>query len=387
MIELTLLYFALRKKFNLRPAEFSYNRLDQAILDQERRFHWLAWTAIISLLLMACAMLYVRPGSHAVFLGTHYAELSRNPFAFDSANPVAYRFLTPLISYVIGLQGNLIIITNLLIGTALIGLVYRWFRENTPRPGDAIFGALSITFSLVILTTLASPGYCDLLTYVFIFLMWRYRERRVLFYALFFLGLLNRESIAFLTPWFIFITLVEYKFTWRGALDVIAGHLIVFAAYFLVRYAISLQFDIAFSTAYYLGPLTRDPFHWYRMTLPLQWMGVFSVFKLFWIFPALATLSFYQRGQKLQLWSMALLFACAYSQLFLAYDTSRMMSLSFMVMIIALRELFEHDTFQIRRWIGWVFVVNVFVPQYQVAADKMDSMSSFLVHGFAKLFL
>lgn len=82
---------------------------------------------------------------------------------------------------------------------------------------------------------------------------------------------------------------------------------------------------------------------------------------------------------------MGLLFACAYSQLFLAYDTSRMMSLCFMVMLIALRELFEHDTFQIRRWIGWVFVVNVFVPQYQVAADKMDSMSSFLAHALAKL--
>lgn len=386
MIELTLLYFALRKKYRLRPAELSYNRLDQAILDRERKRHWLVWTAIVATLLMACAMLYVRPGSHAVYLGGHYAELSRNPFAFDSTSPVAYRFLTPLISYALGLRGNLIIITNLLIGTALLGLVYRWFQENTPRPGDAIFGALSIAFSLVILTTLASPGYCDLLTYVFIFLMWRYRKRRVLFYALFFLGLLNRESIAFLAPWFIFITMVDYKFTWRGALDVFTGHVIVFAAYFLIRHAISLQFDIVYSTAYYLGPLTNDPFHWLRMTLPLQWMGVFSVFKLLWIFPVLAALSFYQRGQKLQLWSMGLLFACAYSQLFLAYDTSRMMTLSFMIMIIALKELFEHDIFRIRRWIGWVFVINVFVPVYQVAAAKMDSMSSFLVYTIAKLF-
>ena len=387
MIELPLLYLSLRRKFRLNPAQLSYARLDSAVLAQEAKHHWLVWTLIISALLLALAMLYVWPGSHAAFLGKSFAELARNPFAFDSTNPVAFRFLTPLISYALGLRGNLIIITNLLIGTALIGLVYHWFRENTPRPGDAVFGALSITFSLVILTTLVSPGYCDLLTYLFVFLMWRYRERRVLFYLLFFLGLLNRESIAFLTPWFIFITLVEYKFAWRSAWDIIAGHLIVFAAYFFVRYAISLQFDVAYSTAYYLEPLAKDPFYWYRMTLPLHWMGVFSVFKLLWIFPALALISFYRRRQKLQLWSMALLFACAYSQLFLAYDTSRMMTLSFMIMIIALKELFDHDTFQIRRWVGWVFVVNVFVPQYQVAADKMDSMSSFLVYAFAKLFL
>ncbi len=142
---------------------------------------------------MFLAALYCLPSISTHHLGVHYRDLANNPFLFDSKNPASFRILTPFISYICGLRGEGIIITNILISIIMIGVIYRYFRSISKFPSDGLFAAFLITFSMVILSTLHNGGYCDILTYLIIFLMWRYQKKRPLFYLLFFLGLLNRE--------------------------------------------------------------------------------------------------------------------------------------------------------------------------------------------------
>ncbi len=205
MLEVIVLYSSLAYHFGLNLAGLSYAWLDATIERLERRFGPRRWGAMLATILMAAAALYARPAIHTSSLGLNFAQLANDPFG-STPNPVGYRLLTPLISYCLGLRGELIIVTNLLLAGLLIYLIYRHFREVSPRPGDAFIAAVTITFSLVTLTTIYYGGYCDSLSYLIIYFMWRYRGKPLVLYSLLFLGLVNRETLAFLIPWFYFLT-------------------------------------------------------------------------------------------------------------------------------------------------------------------------------------
>jgi hypothetical protein len=91
----------------------------------------------------AAAAVYVRPATHATALGVEFARLSQDPWArFGHAagtiGPlsvgVEHRLLTPVISYLVGLRGERLIITNLLIAATLLGCVMVWFGRRSARP-------------------------------------------------------------------------------------------------------------------------------------------------------------------------------------------------------------------------------------------------------------
>lgn len=376
MIELGLVYVYLRFRHGLRLMKLSYDQLDSFILRQEKSWGSWRWSVIIAILLLGAACLYVRPGSNCSYLGKYYANLAEYPFAFESGNACSYRILTPLVSWLLGLRGSLIIFTNLIIATLLIGGVYRYFRTTAPRPGDASVAAAMITFSLVTLSTIYYAGYCDSLTYLIIFLMWRFKPKRTVFYALFFLGLLNRESIAFLVPWFAYISLSQGQGRPHRWWDPLIGYGLAFGAYFAFRAWISLHQDVAFSIGYYLDPLLDDPFHWLRQSWERIGLGLFSVFKALWIVPIAAVVSLWQRGERKVVYGIYLLLACTLAQLLFAYDSSRLATLGFMVIIISLKHLFEVNPFGFRGWIGWVMLFNLAIPQVYTANKLTDIMLS-----------
>ena len=73
---------------------------------------------------------------------------------------------------------------------------------------------------------------------------------------------------------------------------------------------------------------------------------------------------------------MLLLQSCVAAQMVVAYDSSRMMTLGFIVMIPALKHLFEHNPFEFRRWAGWVVLANLVLPQVQTWKDRIEIMRS-----------
>ncbi|MCX6827188.1 MAG: hypothetical protein NTV06_07990, partial [candidate division Zixibacteria bacterium] len=314
--------------------------------------------------------------SNCNFMGKYYAQMATHPFAFDPSNRVPHRILTSLISYLLGFRGKLVIITNLIFATILIHVIYLYFRTNASRPGDAFWAAGTITFSLVTLTTIHYGGYNDSLTYLIIFLMWQFRSRKFLFYLLFFLGLLNRESIAFLVPWFTYLSISETAEKRRRIVDTIIGLGVSFGLYFLFRHWITWHDSIQYSMQYYLEPLWRNPLAWLRQSYSHIGLGYFTVFKALWIFPIAAVISLWKMKKWDQIISIGLITAGSFAQLLFAYDSSRMLTLGFMVIIISLLHLFRENPFQFRRWIGAIFLFNLMVPQLYTAAKITDIMHS-----------
>ncbi|MCK4372034.1 MAG: hypothetical protein KAW61_02755 [candidate division Zixibacteria bacterium] len=377
MIEVIILTAVLMYKFGPALSGLSYTRLDNALLNHEQRRGRLVWTIQISALLVVAACLYTRVDVGCAYLGGHYARLAADPFAFDADNPVSYRILTPLISYLLGLrQGCMINLTNLIMAGLLIGWVYATFRKVAARPGDAFLAAVTITCSLAVLTSIYCGGYTDVSTYLVIFLMWRYRDRRILFHVLFLLGLFNRESIAFLIPWFILISLQDARKKSLRILELALGFIATLSLYYLFRLWVSSQQDVIYSLDYYIRPFLEDPIGRIRHTAPYHGLGLFSVFTLLWVFPVMAAIAWWKERAHYELLGLILLVFCPYMQLFIADDTSRLFTLGFMIMIVALHKLLTTASTHFRKYAFWLILLNLFVPQLYTAGDTVEVFQS-----------
>lgn len=352
-----------------------YERFDKAVGWLEERSGKLAglWVALG---LMMAAAVYVRPAVKTIALGVLYGRMAEDPFTVIDGNYVAFRILTPLLSYLLGFRGQLIILTNLLTATALIYLVYIYFRARAPRPGDALYAAAVMAFSLVTLTTVYYGGYTDSLTYLLLFLMWWLREKPVAFYLLFMLGMLNRECMLFLMPWFVFLRWECRKNLGFTLVEAMVGFCLALAPYYLVRHWIGSQGEVPFRAMYYLQPLLDDPFHWLRQSYSNWGLGLFTTLKLFWIVPLLAVIGLWRARERRQVVSMLLLIGCVFSQLIIAYDSSRMLTLAFPVVLIGLTYLLRTNAYDFRRWAGFLLLANFLVPQLYTAASTIETMYS-----------
>ncbi|UCG62926.1 MAG: hypothetical protein JSV52_06490 [Candidatus Zixiibacteriota bacterium] len=380
MIEVALLIVILMFKFGRDLSGLSYDWLDRALIGLESRMRMVGWTLLLSLLLIALATVYARIAVECTYLGRHYAALAENPFALGSSNPVSYRILTPLISYLIGLRGQGIIITNLLISVVMVACVYMYFRKTAPRPGDAFLMSTVITFSLVVLTSIHCGGYCDIMSYLLIFLMWWFRKHRTLFYLMFLAGLLNRESVLFLLPWFIVISLDSDRPWYLRIVEMIFGFGITILVYYLFRQWVTSGAEIKYSLSYYLEPFVTNPLQRLKRTVYYHSLGLFSVYKVLWVFPCVAALSWWRNRKYASLANVLILLLCAWAQLFLAIDTSRMFTLGFMVMIVAVDDLLKTDFMHFRRWAFWAVLFNLMIPQVYTAGKVVEVWQTLTTH-------
>jgi len=334
-------------------------------------------TACWAVLLLVAAALYVRPATHTSAMGAQYAELSRHPWSVfqpgGAVDPmtvnVRHRLLTPAISYFLGLRGEWIIVTNLLLTTLLLGCFTVWFHRSGVRPGDTLFATAVLALSLVVLTPVWAGGYCDALTYLAIFLMYWARSRPLIVYALFLGGMLNHESIAFLTPWFWLVTRDGYPSRRAWLAGSVAGTVLVFGLYAGYRALLVVNHEAGAMSAY-VAPLRADPWYWLRRSAPYQPLGFFTVFKLLWVIPCAVVVVAWKRERRTA-WTIVLPVLCAALQFLIAYDSSRLFTLGFMSMVISLVYAFREDPVGFRRWAVPLFLVNLMVPQAFTAAKRV----------------
>ena len=381
MIEVFIAFLILYLKYRERLWEFNYERLNVYLLGRESRYGIIRWGLIQTGLIMAAVCFYVTPSSHCTFMGRHYAQLAADPFGFDPSNPVPHRILTSLISYAIGLRGQLIIVTNLLIAAALIFALYRYFRTIDLQPADGFMAAAFIAFSTVTLNTVYYGGYNDSLTFLLIFLMWAFRRKRVLFHVLFLLGLFNRESAVFLIPWFAFISFEGEISVTKRSVELLIGFVLSLAIYALFRAWIAQHEAIEYSMPYYLRGLIENPVELLRTHFENLWVGAFAVFKLAWVLPLAAAIAMWREGNRKGVISMLLLVLCSAAQLLVAFDTTRLLAMSFMIIPISLIYLVRTDAFESRRWVVPLFVCNLLVPNLMVAGSRIDQMQSLLAYS------
>lgn len=339
-----------------------YDRLDGSVLAAERRLGWATWP-LLGALFLGLAAVYLPPSLSPIYLGEHYAEQSRNPFAFSGRSPIGFRILTPAVAWLVGLRGELLIVANWVIAIAFLTAVGRHFRRTAKRPADALLAVAILASSTVTLGSVLWGYYCDSTTYLLVFGMWLMRGR-LIFHALFLLGLLNHESVAFLAPWFVVLTLVERR-PLAPALRVQAlGFAVAFAIYFGFRAFVASRMYVGFDLEYYFAPLREGPLAVWRLTSGTQLLGFLSVFKALWLVPVAAAVLAVRRQQWESLASWLVLLACVWAQLLFAYDTTRIFTLAFPLMIVALDALYRTGDFGFRRWLPALVVANLAIRPF-----------------------
>ena len=307
--------------------------LDNALLYVEKRSSLAGTALLVAILLMACAVFYVGFAQLPVYHGIYYAQLASDPF--QPANPNAYRILTPLVAYLTGLRGDRIIILNALVALALLALVYYHARKGAYSPALSLAQTMMLALTMPTLFTLFYGGYTDSTSYLLIFLMLVSRMQPVWFWLLFLLGLLNRESVIFLLPFFALLhwhSLKSVRLFIRSMLFGLAG---VILSYLLFRALINSHAAVKHSASFYLEPLRSDPLYWLRQVASSYPTGFFSAFKLFWLLP-LAGIAFSLRRRQYMTFALILLpILCSAAQSLIALDTSRMIAMAFPSLLVA----------------------------------------------------
>ena len=331
---------------------------------------------IFALLFMMMAAILVRPAIHTQALGNIYAQMASDPLSSSGKNVLGFRVLTPAISWALHLRGQLIIVTNLIFAYLMLAAMYLYFRNRSLPGGDALFGVAVMAFSLPTLYTLKDGGYTDAATYFLIFLMWWFRKHRAVFYLLFLLALLNRESVIFLVPWFVLVHYQDTRRFRKWLPDTLIGYSCAIGLYLLFRHFMAERVAVAYTAEYYLEPLLDDPFHWIKHAYPFQVLGLFTVFKLMWIFPVLAAVHMWQERRRGLVLSLVVLMLCVSAQLVVAFDSSRMLTMGFLVMVISLVYLFRTGAFEFRRWAFPVLFLNLLIPQLYTASHAVEMWRS-----------
>jgi hypothetical protein len=350
--------------------------LDRALLAIEDKCTLFGTSLMVAVLLMLTAMLYVRPAVNTSYHGIFYAQLAAHPFA--AANPNAYRLLTPLVAYVTGLRGERIIILNLLVALFLLIVVYYHSRQRMKyAPGLSLAATMMLAFTMPTLFTIYYGGYTDSTSYLLILLMLIFGKRPRVFWLLFLLGLLNRESVVFLLPFFAlwhWRSLNSQKTFLRSLL---IGPAAAILLYLLFRAVINSQAVILHSSAFYFAPLLKDPLYWLRQVAAAYPLGFFSAFKLFWVLP-LAALIVALRARSYVMAALVLApVLLSAAQSFIALDTSRMLAMAFpslLMAVIVLREKMGE-----RRLATFMLLLALFnfaLPQIYVTSNDVTLMHS-----------
>jgi hypothetical protein len=349
-----------------------YSWLDRGILRLEARLGPRLAAAVVAFGLLGLAMVHVLPSTATSAYGNSYSRMAGDPFGHIDGNALGYRILTPLLSWLVGLRGDLIIVTNDFFAAALLGCAFWHFRRRLPRPGDALLGAACLALSMVVLSVTRGSGYCDALTYLIVFLMWLHRSRPVLRHGLLLLGLLNHESIAFLVPWFAYVAFVERSTTKQWLIETTLGLGVVGGLYLGFRALLSSYGYIQFSANFYFRPLRYDLLYWIKKAWPNQLLGLFSVFKVLWIVPIWAAVSLWRKEQRQALTGMGILLACACAQLIIAFDSTRMLTLGYMLLVLSVAQLFAADEHRARRWLAISLLVQFATPELFTAERAVE---------------
>ena len=234
----------------------------------------------------------------------------------------------------------------------------------------------ALRFSSVTLGTLFSPFYCDAFTFLIVFAMWCARRRPVAFYALFALGLFNRESLVFVVPWFAFLALSESRSRLLTLSTQAVGYGFGLALYLGFRKWMESRGPVALSLSYYLDPFLADPLHFFRQSARYQWAGLYAVFGAAWVIPVAGAAAMWRRGDRAGPLGLAILVLSVWAQLWIAVDTTRLLTLVFPVMLAALEELFRTGALRFREWAPWILLLQALSPQTHAAANLFFAMDS-----------
>lgn len=365
----------------------SESRLNKYLTGLEKKHQPIVYIGLISFVLFIILLFTTRLDPNCRYLGRYYELLANNPFDYSYNNPVAFRILTPLISFLLGLKGKGIIITNLLITYIFIGVIFGYYKNQLGNNFWGLFVTLAGITSLALSTSVHCGGYADILTYLIIFLIWVKQHNRWYFLLLFGLSLFNRESIIFLLPWFLLLYFKNHHFRFGDTIQLMIGLLIIFVLYYLFRSHISAHQEIKYSLSYYLDPILNKPFDIFLITVKFHMLGFLSVLRFLWAVPLLAIYYYFSRKENLKGLSIVLIIILSYLQLFIAQDTSRMFTLSYIVLFLPIVDLYNSNFLKFKRWFPILVLLNLIAPQIYTAGHNIEIWHNFLIRLLSDSFI
>ncbi|MFZ5908591.1 MAG: hypothetical protein ACOYYU_01075 [Chloroflexota bacterium] len=299
-------------------------------------------------LLLAC--LSCSPGNQA--MGARYAEISEHPFTQGNSRYSARLFM-PAMAYILFFRGNwLYYLFFLGLTVGLIALLLHW---NKASGGLNAWQCLSLCTSSFVLFQFQSPGYPDVLVFIFFLLVMcdAFGEDAKL--SLLILALVTHEASLLVGA------VLAWRYLSRGRFIAYISSLVVYTGIGLIATGFHLEALNRYSVSDMSG------IEWVLHAPLKELLGVFIAFKALWavIFSGIAL----GIRHKLHGETKFIIFTTLAGLVMtcLAIDTSRMMGFAFPGLLAALSVI--RQTLP-RRTIQWfyvfIFLLNIVLPSFSV---------------------
>lgn len=348
-------------------------KFDAILIRVEKRITTVVVGVVVGLILLGLAHIYVDPAPGPVNHGGEYNIMSHAPFNLEEGRAMQNRILTPLLAhyayYLPFFHDQDFILFIDFIGLIFLASIYLGARRDGLSPSLSAVAAAVMAFSAPILFFIHFAGYTDITSYTLIFLAMMSVRNNLVWPWILALALLNHENNFFAFPWFM---LFYYLRNDRKISRTLVAILLMAASalpwYWWVGFVASHK-PPTYTLAYYLSLSVHKTL---LLTAANLYTGFFQAFKLFWALPVYAAWVHVRDRNLAEIGLYLLIVACAAAQLCFAFDTSRLFTAAFPVIWLGFITLAKRvDSGVFNKCIVHLIVLNLFVPQYYVGADKL----------------
>jgi hypothetical protein len=181
------------------------------------------------------------------------------------------------------------------------------------------------------------------------------------------LAILNHESNIFVLPWFFLFHAICNKGRYITiASSAAALALAVVPWYLWITYA-KIHSAPEYSPEFYLN---ADLWGKFSTVAARYYSGLFATFKILWILPVLAAWWALTKRQLLTVAVYIAIVACSTGQLFLAHDTSRLLTLAFPALWLGFLQLNQElSATKCASFLSWLILINLFIPNYMCGTN------------------
>jgi hypothetical protein len=297
--------------------------------------------------------------------GDVFASMSVKPFR--SGSRFEYRYLIPLLGWLLGFRGRDYEALSIIGGLLFNSLIYAWSARFYRRRMIAILLTLSIAFLSPNEFNYVAPSRSDIFCYVWLLSAMLWPLAAPLFV---FLGLSTHEFFLIYIPWlylyfYCFNREVAYG-TSRAHFRAFLGLVAALCAYGAVRWKIAAlnDFSVQYSVGYYWHLLKSDPLSQWRIQ-PVA-LGALVSLKLFWCVLVFGVVTQLRTAAKTAAFVALLVTPAvsAFATLFVAHDTSRFLGHAFPFILLLPLALSRATV-----WLPIVFVLNFSIPSFYFGAD------------------
>lgn len=344
---------------------FGFNA-DSGIRYLEAKLGTAGMILLCGTLLLIFAALFTTPRWELYYHGKGFSRLSSAPFDFSGGSGLQYRILAPLLGYIFFMGGSMFKYFMLLVTIVFLGACYVLHRKKdfSPTQSIAISGLLAL--STLTFFQLHFPAYTDPLSYLLILLLLFYFKTKWKAILIISLLLFNHDNTLFLMP-FIFLLLLGNEYTTVNFMKKATWMILAFLPYLLYRIGVSSLDGNQFDADYYFNA-NNLKWTWDRVT-EYFWLGVFQAFRLAWIFPLIALVINARNKNYHEISLILVCFVFVATQMFIAYDISRLMGLAFPVILLGiwrLKDVLSERQFNFSLWM--VLIIQLFIPSYCIGA-------------------